>query len=278
MHDMGLVAYEEPFKNLLTQGMVLLGGSKMSKSKGNIVDPDEIVNKYGADTARLFTLFAAPPDRDLEWSNEGVEGSSRFLTRVWRLAYQIVSQLEKSGNINAKLPSVDNLGPKSRDVRRVVHAALKKVTDDIGERFTFNTAIAAIMEMINAIYELKDDVFSENFGPAVLKEALEILTIMLAPFAPHITEEIWHEIGHSDSVHEQVWPDYDENALVVKSIEIAVQLNGKVKDRITVGVEDDEKTVLEIAMKNEKISSAMEGRQIKKSIYISGKLLNIVIG
>ena len=278
MHDMGLVNFDEPFTNLLTQGMVLLGGSKMSKSKGNIVDPDEIVNKYGADTARLFTLFAAPPDRDLEWSNEGVEGASRFLARVWRLAYQIINALEKSGNMNAAMPSADKLGPKSCDVRRAVHAALRKVTDDIGERFTFNTAIAAIMEMVNSLYELKDEAFAESFGPSVLKEAVEVMTIMLAPFAPHISEEIWHEIGHSDSVHDQVWPDYDENALVVKAVEIAVQVNGKLKDRMTVSIGDDEKVVLELAMKNEKVAAAVEGRQVKKSIYVAGKLLNIVVG
>ncbi len=278
MHDMGLVNFDEPFTNLLTQGMVLLGGSKMSKSKGNIVDPDEIVNKYGADTARLFTLFAAPPDRDLEWSNEGVEGASRFLARVWRLAYQIINALEKSGNMNAAMPSADKLGPKSCDVRRAVHSALRKVTDDIGERFTFNTAIAAIMEMVNSLYELKDEAFAESFGPSVLKEAVEVMTIMLAPFAPHISEEIWHEIGHSDSVHDQVWPDYDENALVVKAVEIAVQVNGKLKDRMTVSIGDDEKVVLELAMKNEKVAAAVEGRQVKKSIYVAGKLLNIVVG
>ena len=272
MKDLGFVREEEPFTNLLTQGMVLLGGSKMSKSKGNIVDPDEIIGKYGADTARLFTLFAAPAERDMEWNNEGVEGASRFLARVWRLVYQTKGVIKKG--------SLENLtfGPASADIRRSCHTFLKKVTEDLGDKLSFNTAIAAIMEFVNAIYDLKETVLSEENGSLVLGESINTLPIMLAPFAPHIAEELWSELGHSESVHLVNWPKYDEKALISDNIEIPVQVNGKLKDVIVAPTDSDQEHIEKIALASGKIIAALEGKTIKKIIYVPKKMLNILIG
>jgi len=272
---------DEPFKNLITQGMVLLGGHKMSKSKGNTVDPDDIVGKYGADTARLFTLFASPIERDLEWSDEGVEGCWRFLQRVWRLVYQCV---EGPGcNQSAEGPAAPAVGTMSatsdcaRRVRRAAHAALKRVTEDIGARNSLNTAIAAIMEYVNALYSLKDAVAGQEGGDAAMAEAIDFLIVMLAPFAPHISEELWHAVGHGESVHTQPWPKYDPEALAVESVEIAVQVNGKVRDRISVPVDVSGDAALAAAMASPRVSAAVGQASVKKTILVPGKLLNIVV-
>jgi len=281
MRDLGLVSVDEPFKNLITQGMVLLGGHKMSKSKGNTVDPDDIVNKYGADTARLFTLFASPVERDLEWSDEGVEGCWRFLQRVWRLVYQCVTGSEcnraAEGSIAPATGAMSEAGDCVRRVRRAAHAALKRVTEDIGARNGLNTAIAAIMEYVNTLYSLKDAVAGQDGGDAAMREAIDLLILMLAPFAPHITEELWHAVGHCESVHRQPWPKYDPEALTVESIEIAVQVNGKVRDRISVPVDVTEDAALAAAMASPRVSAAIGAASVKKTILVPGKLLNIVV-
>ena len=281
MRDLGLVSVDEPFKNLITQGMVLLGGHKMSKSKGNTVDPDDIVNKYGADTARLFTLFASPIERDLEWSDEGVEGCWRFLQRVWRLVYQCV---EGQGyGHSTEGPTAPAAGTTSATgdcvgrVRRAAHAALRKVTEDIGVRNGLNTAIAAIMEYVNTLYSLKDAVAGRDGGDAAMTEAIDFLVLMLAPFAPHITEELWHAVGHGESVHSQPWPKYDPAALAVESVEIAVQVNGKVRDRISVPVDVTEDAAFDAAMASPRVSAAIGAASVKKTILVPGKLLNIVV-
>ncbi|MFZ5641298.1 MAG: leucine--tRNA ligase, partial [Bacillota bacterium] len=230
LHDMGLVGFEEPFTNLLTQGMVLKDGTKMSKSKGNVVSPEEIIEKYGADTARLFILFAAPPERDLEWSDQGVEGAFRFLNRVWRLVAAYIDGLNEGGRVEA-------MSPADREMRRVTHFTVKKVTEDINLRFNFNTAISAIMELVNAIYLYRDKNPERN--SAVEAEAINNLIVLLAPFAPHIAEELWQAVGYEDSVHKQPWPEFDPAALVQDEIEIVVQINGKVKDRLMVPADID---------------------------------------
>jgi leucyl-tRNA synthetase len=280
MRDLGLVGVDEPFKNLLTQGMVLLGGHKMSKSKGNTIEPDEIVAKYGADTARLFTLFASPVERDLEWSDEGVEGCWRFLQRVWRLVHRCVEGRESSrlaeGRVTAATAGMAADGSAVQRVRRAAHAALKKVTEDLGVRNSLNTAIAAIMEYVNALYSLKDQAFAEDGGDAAMAEAIDLLVVMLAPFAPHIAEELWHEVGHSESVHREPWPKYDPDVLTVESVEIAVQVNGKVRDRITVSVDVSEDAAFEAAMASARVSAAIGSASVKKTILVPGKLLNIV--
>ncbi|MCR4426220.1 MAG: leucine--tRNA ligase [Firmicutes bacterium] len=274
MHDLGLVNVDEPFQNLLTQGMVTLGGSKMSKSKGNIVDPDEIINTYGADTARLFTLFASPPERDLEWSNEGVEGSSRFLQRVWRLVYQFQ---EARDVCPTQRTGPNRLTRQQLALRRAAHAALKKVTEDISLRFNFNTAIAAIMEFVNSVYELKDEVMQQPGGAEVMAEVIDLLILMLAPFSPHIAEELWHETGHRESVHRQRWPAYDPDALVLETIEIAVQVNGKVRDRVVVPAEADLTEIMQAAMSCDRVTQAVGSKEIKNTILVPKKLLNIVV-
>ena len=233
--DFGLAEADIPFRNLLTQGMVLRDGAKMSKSKGNVVDPDRIIDQYGADTARLFILFASPPERDLEWSDEGVEGSYRFINRVWRLAMEYVDDIR---DVSRNIPK--DLGTRERELRRIVHGSVKKINTDIDSRFSFNTAISAIMEMVNELYQYKE-LPKEEQELAVVREALELLLLVLAPFAPHVAEELWHRLGQSESVHSQKWPTYDEEAARAEEVTIVIQVNGKVRERIVVPVGSDEK-------------------------------------
>ncbi len=267
LHDMGYVRDEEPFKNLLTQGMVIKDGAKMSKSLGNVVSPAEIIKKYGADTARLFILFAAPPERELDWSDQGVEGSFRFLNRVYRMVYEFS---QKYSDVPDDY-SVESEADKSMDYW--MNHAIKKVSDDIGERFNFNTAISTIMEMVNEMYRYKEG----KVNPGLYGAAVKNLIIMLAPFVPHITEEMWEHLGFEGSVHSQKWPEYDEKALVKDTVEIVVQVNGKIKEKLRIAGglsrEEMEKTVME----NESIKGLTEGRNVVKVIAVPDKLINIVV-
>ena len=267
LHDIGLVEVNEPFKALLTQGMVLKEGSKMSKSKGNVVSPEEIIAKYGADTARLFILFAAPVDRDLDWSDQGVEGSYRFLGRVWRIidTYQ---QLGESGHH-------DSLSKDETALRRELHRAIKKVTEDLDGKFNFNTAISTVMELVNAMYQFKDS--HDTVQSELAKELVEKLTLLLAPFVPHITEEIWHECGFEGSVHAESWPTYEESALVVDEVEVAVQVNGKVRDKLTVSVSLSKEEVEAAVKALPRVQEFTEGKTIVKVIVVPKKLINIVV-
>ena len=267
LHDIGLVEVDEPFKALLTQGMVLKEGSKMSKSKGNVVSPEEIIAKYGADTARLFILFAAPVDRDLDWSDQGVEGSYRFLGRVWRIidTYQ---QLGTSGHH-------DSLSKDETALSRELHRAIKKVTEDLDGKFNFNTAISTVMELVNAMYQFKDS--HESVQSDLAKELVEKLTLLLAPFVPHITEEIWHECGFEGSVHAASWPTYEESALVVDEVEVAVQVNGKVRDKLTVSVSLSKEELEAAAKALPRVQEFTEGKTVVKVIVVPKKLINIVV-
>ena len=267
LHDIGLVEVDEPFKALLTQGMVLKEGSKMSKSKGNVVSPEEIIAKYGADTARLFILFAAPVDRDLDWSDQGVEGSYRFLGRVWRIidTYQ---QLGASGHH-------DSLSKDETALRRELHRAIKKVTEDLDGKFNFNTAISTVMELVNAMYQFKDS--HDSVQSDLAKELVEKLTLLLAPFVPHITEEIWHECGFEGSVHAASWPTYEESALVVDEVEVAVQVNGKVRDKLTVSVSLSKEELEAAAKALPRVQEFTEGKTVVKVIVVPKKLTNIVV-
>ncbi len=269
--DLGLVAVDEPFTNLLTQGMVLKDGSKMSKSKGNVVSPEEIINKYGADTARIFILFAAPPERDLEWNNAAVEGCYRFLNRIWRLEQTIFEQTKGQDVSLDKL----QLDKADKDARRAVHTMIKRVTDDVGTRFNFNTAISAIMEAINTLYDYLE---TPNPKPAILAEAAEALILMLAPFAPHIAEELWEQAGKLGSVHRQNWPGYDTAALEQDEVEIVVQVNGKIKGRFAVASGLDAKALEEVVKKHAQFAQWLgEGKQAVKIITVPNKLVNIVV-
>lgn len=273
LYDIGISPVDEPFENLLTQGMVLKDGIKMSKSKGNVVSPEDIMKEYGADTARLFILFAAPPERDLEWSDQGVEGSYRFLNRVWRLVLDLKDIYgERVDNKEAY-----ELSPQDKELRYNIHDTIKRITVDIDERFNFNTAISAIMELVNAIYSYKEKIDRKDYSNEVLVEAVDTLITVLAPFAPHLAEELWHTTGHKGSVHDQSWPVYDEEALVKDEVEIAVQVNGKVRDRVNVSTnatkEEIEKTVFSL----DKISKEIDGKKVVKTIVIPKRLVNIVV-
>ena len=266
LRDAGLVDVDEPFAKLLTQGMVLKDGGKMSKSKGNIKNIEEIVKKYGADTARLFILFAAPPERDLEWSDQGVEGSYRFLNRVWRIvqAYHAM-QAEADGAYTKE----------EKALRLAQHKTIKKVTEDLSERYNFNTAISSVMELVNAMYGLKEKggTVRKELAQALIKDLL----ILLAPFTPHITEELWHMLGYAGSVHAQSWPQVDESALVVDEVEMAIQINGKVREKITVSVDMPEEELRAQCLAMDRVKEFIDGKQIVKFIVVPKKIVNIVV-
>lgn len=273
LYDLGLVSVEEPFENLLTQGMVLKDGTKMSKSKGNVVSPEDIINQYGADTARMFILFAAPPEKDLEWNDQAVEGCYRFLNRVWRIVTPNVEKIRAaSGEID-----INSLTAADKELRRAVHQGIKKVTEDVATRFNFNTAISSIMELVNAMYLYRDKTANREGNPLVWKEAVTGLILILAPFAPHITEELWHVAGYEGSVHLRSWPDYDPEALKQDTVTIVVQANGKIKDRLDVPAGLDSEKLKEIVLSNEKLGKWIGGKQVVKVISVPDKLVNIVI-
>jgi len=272
LYDMDLVSYKEPFSNLLAQGMVLKDGAKMSKSKGNVVDPKEILEKYGADVTRLFMLFAAPPEKDLEWNEEGVEGAERFINRVWRIASDNYQELTKIDNIEY---DVSKFNKQENELYRKLHQTIKDVTEDVGERLSFNTAISRIMELTNTIYKYLNK--GENINYNLIKESLYKILILLAPFAPHMTEELWHEIGYEGSIHECDWPDYKEKALKKEEITIVIQINGKVRDRINVSPDISEEDLKEKAKEEEKVQEYIAGKEIIKEIVVPKKLINIVV-
>jgi len=267
LYDLGLVKDEEPFQNLLTQGMVIKDGAKMSKSLGNIVTPAEIIEKYGADTARLFILFAAPPERELDWSDKGVEGSFRFLNRIWRMVYEF---LEKYENIPGKY-EIRNEADKK--LAYTLNYTIKKVTEDIRDRFNFNTAISAIMELVNEMYRYKEG----DVNDALYSTAIRTIVVLLAPFVPHITEELWQELGYEGYVYDQKWPSYNEEELKKDEIEIVVQINGKNKEKINIPGDATREDMIQIASENEKIKGLTEGKTIVKTIAVPGRLINIVV-
>lgn len=271
LRDAGLVDYDEPFSNLLTQGMVIKDGAKMSKSLGNVVSPEEILSQYGADTARLFILFAAPPERELEWSDQGVEGSFRFLNRIWRIVQAFEAVLAQ------KVTEYDhsNLNEADKDLRRVLHSSIKKVTNDIETRFNFNTAISTMMELVNALYAYKEAAKEPNSG--LIYEAISDLIKMMSPFVPHITEELWRgAIDANSSVHEQSWPECDEEALKVDNVEIVLQVNGKVRGRLTVPAEATKEELEKIAMADANVQAHIGDATVRKVICVPGRLVNIV--
>lgn len=273
LRDCGLLDFDEPFKNLLTQGMVLKDGAKMSKSKGNTVDPDEIFENYGADTARLFILSDSPPARDFDWSDAGVEGCYKFLNRVWRLISSNSQNISLDYKLNFPLEKSND------DLVRTVHMAIKGITNDIANDFQFNTVISKYRELTNAIYDWqngKDSELSEE-DKNVLSFAIVSLMKLMSPVAVHLTEEAWHELGAEGSIHEQPWCEWDENLAKSSSITLVVQVNGKVKDKIDVdaGLSQDE--MKEVALNSEKIKAQTDGKTIVKIIVVPGKLVNIVV-
>ena len=270
MHDLGLVDAEEPFDNLLTQGMVIKDGAKMSKSLGNIVSPEEIQAKYGADTARLFILFAAPPEKELDWSDAGVEGSYRFLNRVYRLVQEYVNEIRGDfrGSETITIQSAED-----KALNFQLNATVKKVTEDAGGRFSFNTAISSIMELVNALYKYKQG----EVNVPLMNDAIEKLILILNPFVPHITEELWNDLGHEDRVYQQNWPEFDPAALELETVEIIVQANGKLKDKMAFGKNAEKSAIEETALASERVQDAIAGKSVVKTIVVPNKLINFVV-
>ncbi len=268
LYDLGLTKHEEPFKNLLTQGMVNKDGKKMSKSLGNVVSPEEIINKYGADTARLFILFAAPPERELDWSDAGVEGSYRFLNRVYRLVYDFTQNYQGTGGAYEIKTDAD------KELNYVLNTTIKKVTDDVGGRFSFNTAISSIMELVNALYRYKE---LEDANQDFMKKAIDTLVIILSPFTPHICEEMWQTLDGTKTLTEVSWPAYDEAALVKDMVEIVVQVNGKLKEKLNVANNLTREELEKTALSDDKVKALTEGKNVVKVIAVPNKLVNIVI-
>ncbi len=310
LRDLGLADVGEPFTNLLTQGMVsketyrceehgwlfpgdLIGSEKdgwqcaqcrrpvtvgrvekMSKSKRNIIDPEDLISRYGADTARLFTLFAAPPEKDLEWSDQGVEGAYRFLSRFWRLIFQ------QRGLWATGAPSNNGAGelsPDLRDLRRAIHRTIKKVSEDIEGRFHFNTAIAAIMELVNALSLATQRGDESNAGAAIRKQGLETVILLLAPFVPHVASELWEEIGHDDRLDQAPWPSYSEEALEEETLLIIVQVNGKVRGKITVPADVTQERIETDALSDPKVANLLDGKKVERVVYVPRRLVNIVV-
>jgi leucyl-tRNA synthetase len=268
LRDLGWLAIDEPFVRLFTQGMVIKDGAKMSKSKGNVVDPDELVDAYGADTARLFALFAAPPERDLEWSEQGVEGMSRFLHRLWRLVYA------HRGEPTAAPPAA---GPGA-DLHRLTHRTIQRVTHDIEKRLHFNTAIAAVMELINAVQGVAPA--GERTPPDVagaVREALETAVVLLSPFVPHVTNELWAALGHAQTLDRRPWPEADPEALVVERVELVVQVNGRVRGHVAVSTDATEADIAAEALANERVREALAGRAVRRTVVVPGRIVNLVV-
>jgi leucyl-tRNA synthetase len=267
LRDQGLVESDEPFKRLLTQGMVLKDGTKMSKSVGNTVDPEGLINEYGADTVRLFTMFAAPPEQSLEWSDEGVKGAFRFIRRLWDCVQtHIAKPVEQS--------DLTQLDDRQQDLRRLVHDTIAKVSDDVGRRYTFNTAIAATMELVNAVsrYEANDAV-----DRTLVQEALESIVLLLSPITPHVCHAMWHQLGHQEAVIDVAWPVADESARVSSRVTLVVQVNGKLRARVEVAADASKEAVEKIALEDENVQRFTADKEIRKVIVVPGKLVNVVV-
>lgn len=268
LYDIGYSPCQEPFTNLLTQGMVLKDGAKMSKSKGNVVSPEEIIQKYGADTARLFILFASPPEKELEWSDAGVEGAYRFITRVYRLVYELAEEISGTADSYSLETNSD------KELAYVLNTTIKKVTEDLGSRFNFNTALSAIMVLVNELYRYKAE---SELNKSLLRYAINCLIIMLSPFIPHICEEMWEHIGHKHSLYHETWPSWDEAAMKKPETEIVIQINGKVKERIMVTSDLMAEDFVKEAMNNDSVKALLSGLNVIKTIPVPGKLLNFVV-
>ena len=274
MRDLGLIVNDEPAERLFTQGMVIKDGAKMSKSLGNVVSPDDMVARYGADAARLYSLFAAPPDRDLDWQDSGIEGIQRFLGKM----YRFVARNASRAAIAAVEPSPKPLSPADRQIQRKLHQTIKRVSDDFQGRWHFNTCISAIMELVNALYAHEES--AAESGPtssALLAEVQHDLVLLLAPFAPYLAHELWEMLGEKGSLLKAPWPKYEATLAREEELEIPVQINGKLRSRITVGADASRATILEVALADEKVKSLIAGKQIVRTIVVLGKLVNIVV-
>ena len=280
MKDIGLVSFSEPVARLFTQGMVIKDGTKMSKSKGNVVDPTIMFEKYGADTVRLYMLFAAPPEKDLDWSDTGIEGAWRFLNRVYRVISKYAGNVRTVESLLGKAPrpaASPEYTAEERKLLRKAHQVLRHVTDDMEERWHFNTDIALAMELVNELSDLDSSISEGNVRPQALKETLEVLVLILALFTPHIADELWEGLGHSGATLRVAWPDFDARLAAEEELEIPVQVNGKLRSRIRMAVGVTEEEIRRLAQADEKVAQHLNGRQIVKIIVVPQKLINIVV-
>lgn len=298
LRDMGYIKADEPFAALLTQGMVIKDGAKMSKSKGNVVSPEEMIARYGADACRLFIMFAAPPDRDLDWSDAGIEGSYRFINRFYRMvtgaipAWQHARSLlaVKPGNVAGMMGAIaeeelaeaiakaaPDLSAEEKEIRRIIHSTVKRVTADLHDRFAFNTAISGLMEMTNAVYDYRSKVAEEKQNALVLAEAVQKAVLIIAPFCPHLADELWSRLGYPTSIHTADWPSFDPSAAQADTVEIVVQINGKVRERMEVPAGITAAEMQQVALAAEKVQALIDGKQVVKIIPVPGKLVNIVV-
>ncbi len=273
MRDLGMLTNDEPVERLFTQGMVIKDGAKMSKSLGNTVSPDEMVARYGADAARLYSLFAAPPDRDLDWQDSGIEGIQRFLGRV----YRFVVRNAKPNHADWRKQVPLDLSPQARALQRKLHQTIKRVTDDFQGRWHFNTCISAIMELVNALYGAEEAIAQNAVPTAFLADVQRNLVLLLAPFAPYLAHELWEMLGQSEGLLRAPWPKFDAALAKEEEIEIPVQISGKLRGRITVAADAAEQSVLDAALADEKVKSSIAGKQIVKKIYVPGKMVNLVV-
>jgi leucyl-tRNA synthetase len=273
LRDLGMVKVDEPFTALLSQGMVIKDGAKMSKSKGNVVDPDDLIRTFGADTARLFSLFAAPPEKDLDWNDHGVEGASRFLNRVWRFVFAHIDALKAAPR---RATATTDEG---RAFRRTIHETITRVTDDIERDFHFNTAISAVMELVNAMYAFESassDRMAGTERAALLREAVETVLLLLGPIAPHVSEELWSSLGHAESLFKQPWPTPDAAAMVRKEVTLVVQVDGKVRSRLQVDVDAPEERIQRLALEDDKVQPWVRQRAVERVVVVANRLVNIV--
>jgi leucyl-tRNA synthetase len=271
MRDLGLVTNDEPIERLFTQGMVIKDGAKMSKSLGNVVSPDEMVARYGADAARLYSLFGTSPDRDLDWQDAGIEGIRRFLGKLYRVL------TETRPMVSSKLPLESKRGPAARTLQRKLHQTIKRISDDFEGRWHFNTSISALMELNNLLSSMAQDVSAGNIPADDLAETKRVLVLLLAPFAPYLAHELWEMLGEKGNLLKAPWPRYDAALAKEEELEIPVQINGKLRGRIVVPADAPEDFVVERALSDEKVKSAIAGKQIVKTIFVPGKLVNIVV-
>ncbi len=282
LRDLGLLDIDEPFTNLLSQGMVTKDGAAMSKSRGNVVEPDTLINEYGADTARLFILFASPPEKDLEWSDQGVQGAFRFLSRVWRLVVESPGLwgAGPGGTAAQGVVTAAATGALPRDLadlRRQTHRTIRKVTEDLEARFRFNTAIAAVMELVNSIYLVREAHGTDGKAAPVLREAITAVVRLLAPFVPHITDELWERMGGEGTLVLQRWPEYDPALVQAEEVLIVVQVNGKVRSRITLPADSPEEAVRQAALSDARVREFTGGKPPRKVVVVPNRLVSVVV-
>jgi leucyl-tRNA synthetase len=278
MRDLGMVHNDEPATRLFTQGMVIKDGAKMSKSKGNVVSPDEMVAKFGADSTRMYALFATSPDRELDWQEAGVEGVHRFLGRAYRFVMRNAGASGKTSSGNGAGPGMTaELSPKARQIERKLHQTIKRISEDFQGRWHFNTSVAAIMEFVNQLYAAEDEISGGKFPAALLADVQRRLVLLLAPFAPYLAAELWEVLGERESILRYAWPAYDAALAREDEITYAVQVNGKLRSHVVFPADTPEGAVRERVLADEKVRAATDGKQIAKVIVVAGKLVNVVV-